>query len=69
MKNGTQTAIQMMAMDPGSRRCLATRDSVGELLDALEEAKVLVEARRMTYNRIRPHSGRCGSDVERGVHG
>jgi len=28
----------------------------GELLDTLEEAKVLVEAWRKTYNRIRPHS-------------
>jgi putative transposase len=28
----------------------------GELLDTLEEAKVLVEAWRRVYNRIRPHS-------------
>jgi putative transposase len=28
----------------------------GELLDTLEEAMVLVEAWRKTYNRIRPHS-------------
>jgi transposase InsO family protein len=28
----------------------------GEVLDTLEEAKVLVEAWRKTYNRIRPHS-------------
>jgi transposase InsO family protein len=28
----------------------------GELLDTLEEAKVLVEAWRKVYNRIRPHS-------------
>jgi len=31
----------------------------GELLDTLEEAKVLVEAWRKTYNRIRPHSSYC----------
>lgn len=28
----------------------------GEILDTLMEAKVLVEARRMEYNRFRPHS-------------
>ena len=28
----------------------------GELLDTLEEAKVLVEGWRKIYNRIRPHS-------------
>jgi transposase InsO family protein len=28
----------------------------GELLDTLDEAKVLVEAWRRVYNRIRPHS-------------
>jgi transposase InsO family protein len=28
----------------------------GEVLDTLEEAKVLVEAWRKAYNRIRPHS-------------
>ncbi len=28
----------------------------GEVLDTLEEAKVLVEAWRRIYNRIRPHS-------------
>ena len=28
----------------------------GELLDTLEEAKVLVEAWRRVYNHIRPHS-------------
>jgi putative transposase len=28
----------------------------GEVLDTLDEVKVLVEAWRKTYNRIRPHS-------------
>ncbi|MGZ8839454.1 MAG: integrase core domain-containing protein, partial [Candidatus Aminicenantales bacterium] len=28
----------------------------GEVLDTLEEAKVLVETWRKAYNRIRPHS-------------
>ena len=28
----------------------------GELLDTLDEAKVLVEAWRKIYNRLRPHS-------------
>ena len=59
-------AVKTLFIEPGSLRENGYAESFigklrdellnGEWLDTLDEAKVLVEAWRKSYNRIRPHS-------------